>query len=97
MSYLRYLLLLDIHIFYHFANKRIPHTLIVIKSRDLKQEKKQTNNNKDNQTLTENNQWCRKALINMHTVRFGFLLQDMWGSIATGIYTDTFSFLWMQW
>jgi hypothetical protein len=38
MSYLRYLLLLDIHIFYHFANKRIPHTLIVIKSRDLKQE-----------------------------------------------------------
>ena len=38
MSYLRYLLLLDIHIFYHFANKRIPHALMVIKSRDLKQE-----------------------------------------------------------
>ena len=38
MSYLCYLLLLDIHIFYHFANKRIPHALMVIKRCDLKQE-----------------------------------------------------------
>ena len=38
MSYLCYLLLLDIQIFYHFANKRIPHALMVIKRCDLNQE-----------------------------------------------------------
>jgi hypothetical protein len=36
--------------------------------------------NKENRTLTDNNQWRGKALINVHAVGFGFLLQDIWGT-----------------
>ena len=45
-----------------------------------KQENKQAKkkHQQEKQTLTDNNQWRRKVLINVRTVRFGFLLQDTW-------------------
>jgi hypothetical protein len=50
-------------------NKKQPPTNI--------QTRKQTSkHHQQKQTLTDNNQWRRKELINVRTVRFGFLLQD---------------------
>jgi hypothetical protein len=41
--------------------------------------RKQTNKHQqEKHTLTDNNQWRRKVLINVHAVGFGFLLQDIW-------------------
>jgi hypothetical protein len=53
------------------GNKKQPPTNI--------QTRKQTSkHHQQKQTLTDNNQWRRKELINVHTVGFGFLLQDIW-------------------
>ena len=42
------------------------------------QTRKQTNKHQqEKQILTDNNQWRRKVLINVHTVGFGILLQDI--------------------
>ena len=43
------------------------------------QTRKQTSKHQqEKQTLTDNNQWWRKELINVHAVGFVFLLQDIW-------------------
>jgi hypothetical protein len=47
-------------------------------SQHTNRKKKKKKHQQEKQTLTDNNQWRRKVLINVNAVGFGFFLQDIW-------------------